>query len=154
MYPQLNLESAIIRPDWGLNQHVHLLQTSRGGQSQSGLFQTDEHFGLKSERRGGGTHLEHDPVLFLRLLNHTHVAPHFGRLLDGAGPQLPRTITSHSKRRSNEVFVCSSGRAPPSFTGLWCLRLPHSNSNTSQPWTDTVFVGVSQLSSWLWFQES
>lgn len=69
------------------------------------------------------THLEHDPVLFLRLLNHTHVAPHFNRLLDGAGPRLPQMVTSHTKKHSKKVFVCSSGRAPPSSTGLWYLRL-------------------------------
>lgn len=45
---------------------------------------TDQRFCLKTERkrwkrereRRQSTHLEHHPVLFLRLLNHTHVAPH------------------------------------------------------------------------------
>ena len=35
-----------------------------------------KHLRHREEERRLSSHLEHDPVLLLRLLNHTHVAPH------------------------------------------------------------------------------
>lgn len=86
----------------------------------------------RGERRQSA-HLEHDPVLFLRLLNHTHVAPHCD-FWHGAGlcrfTTAPGLTTSYTRTLSNKVFVCGSGRAPPSFAGVvvYCTASPQSNT--------------------------
>lgn len=86
----------------------------------------------RGERRQSA-HLEHDPVLFLRLLNHTHVAPHCD-FWHGAGlcrfTTAPGLTTSYTGTLSNKVFVCGSGRAPPSFAGVVVYYTASPQSNT------------------------
>lgn len=65
----------------------------------------------------------------------------FDTVLDCTGPKWPQMTSSHTGTLSIKVFVCGSGRAPPSFAGLWyitrlLLRVTHS---TSPPGTDTQF---------------
>lgn len=105
---------------------------------------------MKTGRREGGrgsAHLEHDPVLFLRLLNHTHVAPHCD-FWHGAGLCNCPTWPVLTLALFIKVFVCGSGRAPPSSAGLWyiTLLLLRVTRSTSLPGTDTQLNWVCHCS--------
>lgn len=55
----------------------------------------------------------------------------FDTVLDCAGSQLPPGLTtSYTGTLSNKVFVCGSGRAPPSFAGVVVYYTASPQSNT------------------------
>lgn len=53
--------------------------------------------------RTEAAHLEHDPVLLLGFLNHTHVAAHRDRLQDWALPQLVQMLAPPSEAQSGSL---------------------------------------------------
>lgn len=65
----------------------------------------------------------------------------FKTVLDCAGPQQSQMTSSHTRTHSIKVFVCGSGRAPPSMAGLWYITrlLLRITQNTSLPGTDIQF---------------
>lgn len=107
------------------------------------------------ERIRDAAHLEHHPVLFLRLLNHTHVAPHCD-FWHSAGLCRSKTWSQvqtsfYTRTLSIKVFVCGSGRAPPSFAALWYITvvflLLRVARNTSLPETDAKFYWLCHFFS-------
>lgn len=73
-------------------------------------------------KRGQTAHLEHDPVLFLRFLDHTHVAPHRGC----AGP-----TTAPDDQRSHQDSLCGLCLwqwESPTLIRRVVLRVTHNTS--------------------------